>query len=124
MTDRAGGWSGLSDPMKSGGLTAVLDGPLVGTRGVECGSNPGAIRLSASRLRRSFSSSRARKYASRRAACAASVERRASSTFITRDSSVNGYTNFRAEISRERHWLTACTHVWIYGVGQGVYVLG
>ena len=102
MTDRGGGCSGpgLSDPKSDVDvLTAVVDGPLVGTRGVELGSKPGAIRRSASRLRRSFSSLRARRYASRCAACAASVDRRASSTLITRDSSVNGYTNFAAEIS-------------------------
>ncbi len=95
MTDRGG-------DLESDVLTAVLDGPLVGTRGVEFGSKPGAMRLSASRLRRSFSSSRARRYASLRAACAASVDRRASSTLSTRDSRGEWVHELhgRAEISR------------------------
>ena len=48
----------------------------VGTRGVLRGSNPGAIFRRASRFRRSFSSSLAFRYASRRAACAVNVLRR------------------------------------------------
>jgi len=59
----------------------LLIGPfVVGTKGLLCGSNPGAILLNASRLRRSFSSSRERKYASLRAECAAKVVRREDSS--------------------------------------------
>ena len=66
---------------------------LVGTRGVPRGSNPGAILLSASRFLRSLSSSRARRSASRRAACAAIVWRLDDSNMIICGSSVNGYIN-------------------------------
>ena len=62
----------------------------IGIRGAPDGSNPGAMRRSASRFRRSFSSSRAFSNASRRAACAANVARLELSTVNTCGSSVNG----------------------------------
>lgn len=70
------------------------DALFVGTSGLACGSNPGAILRNASLLRRSFSSSRARKYASRRVACAMRVDRRDSSRRMTCGSRVKGYTNW------------------------------
>lgn len=66
----------------------------VGTKGPPIGSNPGAIRLNASLLLFSLSSSRDLKYASRRAACAASVVLREASRVIMCGSRVNGYTNY------------------------------
>jgi hypothetical protein len=64
-----------------------------GTKGTPWGSKPGAMRRKASRFRRSFSSSRERRYDSRRAACATSVLCRALSRVRIWGSRVKGYTN-------------------------------
>lgn len=67
---------------------------LSGTKGPLDGSNPGAMRRRASRFRRSFSSSRCRRYASCRALCDANVDFREASRVRTCCSSVKGYTNW------------------------------
>jgi len=91
MTDLVGRWLGrllsLGVPAAE---VALFVGPLVGTSGPPCGSKPGAILRNASRFRRSFSSSRERKYPSRRAVCAANVVRLEDSRVTICGSRVNG----------------------------------
>jgi len=95
MTSLMGGdgddiWGPEDSVARLTGFNELLIDPFVGTKGLLCGSNPGAILLNASRLRRSFSSSRERKYASLRAECAAKVVRREDSSVKIWGSRVNG----------------------------------
>ena len=91
MTSLGGDGDDIWGPEDSvGRLNELLIDPFVGTKGLLCGSNPGAILLNASRLRRSLSSSRERKYASLRAECAAKVVRREDSNVKIWGSRVNG----------------------------------
>lgn len=88
MTDRS--WFGNAEAAPCDAGEGTLDSRFIGTSGVLLGSKPGAIRRKASRFLRSFSSSRAFRYASRRAACAASVDLRDASSVKTCGSSVKG----------------------------------
>lgn len=90
MTDFERSWEGC-EVLASGGTEKVcIDSLLIGTKGVLLGSNPGAILRKASRFRRSFSSSRDLRCASRLAACDARVDRREVSRVRTCGSKVNG----------------------------------
>lgn len=86
---KAASWSTKSSMTDLGGCgevagtAAMTDDRLVGTSRCPSGSKPGAMRRSASRFRRSFSSARERRYSSRRVVCAASVERRDDSSVRT-----------------------------------------